>query len=81
MPAVKSGALPVEMLLPIAETMGLSCPALATLNFLPWLGIQVPAQPWEAVLPEHWHGPRSHELQGDRRRVFCWAGEHSRRLS
>ncbi|CAN8190647.1 unnamed protein product [Coccothraustes coccothraustes] len=39
MPAVKSGALPVEMLLPIAETMGLSCPALATLTFLPWLGI------------------------------------------
>lgn len=32
MPAVKPGALPVEMLLPIAGTMGLSCPALASLT-------------------------------------------------
>lgn len=50
MPTVKSGALPVEMLLPISETMGQSCPALATLTFLPH---QLWAQPEGKALAGH----------------------------
>lgn len=50
MPAVKSGALPVEMLLPIAGTTGLSCPAFATLTVLP---LQLWAQPEGKALVGH----------------------------